>query len=133
MQHVFVPIPKTFSHTLESMITSFIWGPSRDKLKLAYLQCPKCDARMALPDLYLYYLASQLKYLAHWLNSHPPERPELHLAQHSNLSILWPILEGSMVSGAALLPIHKVARQVWKEARRVACYQDIPVDTPRLA
>lgn len=72
VQHVFVPIPKSFFRSLESMLASFIWGPSRHKLKLASLQRPKSEAGMALPDFYLYYLAGQLKYLAPWLSPNPP-------------------------------------------------------------
>lgn len=130
MQHVFVIIPKTFFRTLESLLATFIWGPSRHKLKLAYLQRPKSEAGMALPDLHLYYLAGQLKYLSPWLAPLPPARPERHLAQYSRVSVLWPLLENASVSGVPLLPIQRVARQVWKEARKIVGFQDIPDDTP---
>lgn len=85
---------------------------------------------MALPDLHLYYLASQLKYLGPWTTSSTLAAPKLHLASHVSLPILWPILEKSTISHHPLHPNHKVAQKAWSEDKNIAQYHYIPAESP---
>lgn len=50
LQHSPVPIPNIFFHPIESLMSNFIWGRAKAKLRLSSLQRPKQSARMALLD-----------------------------------------------------------------------------------
>lgn len=80
---------------------------------------------MALPDLYLFYLAGQLKYLGPWTSTAIPVAPESHLASHEYIHLVAHSRK-STVSQQSLLPIHKVAQKAWSEAKSIAQYYDIP-------
>lgn len=58
-----VIIPQLLFQKLHSHFTRFIWARGRCKLQLTALQRSKMDDALTLPDIYLYYLAEQLKHL----------------------------------------------------------------------
>lgn len=80
---------------------------------------------MALPDLYLYYMAGKLKYLGPGTTSSIPVTPHLHLASQVNLFILWPISEKFTIHLYSLLPMLSIL-----ESKTLAQYHDIPAETP---
>lgn len=59
-------LPPRIFKSMESIINMFIWGPSRHKLSWKILKCPTELGGAALPDLFLYYLASQLSHFFHF-------------------------------------------------------------------
>lgn len=56
-------IPARVFKSMESILNMFVWGPSRHKLSWQTLKRPVHLGGTALPDLALYYIASQLLYL----------------------------------------------------------------------
>ena len=48
---------------------SFIWNCKRPRLKLAKLQLPLSQGGLALPNIRLYQVASQFRYLVDWVQS----------------------------------------------------------------
>lgn len=59
--HAPLYIPLRIFKSMESIVTTFIWGTSRHKL--SWRACPVDLGDTALPDLSLYYIASQLSRL----------------------------------------------------------------------
>lgn len=57
-----VPL-KTF-RIINSLFGSFIWLNKSPRVKLKQLQKPKESGGLAMPDSWLYYLASQLQHIA---------------------------------------------------------------------
>ena len=57
--------PKIFFNKAYSIITDFIWGKNNHRIKRKMLHLPKSEGGFNLPDLELYYLASQAFYLRH--------------------------------------------------------------------
>lgn len=66
--HSPVIIPKPIFNKLNSHFTGFIRANVRCKLKLTTLQRMKPEAGVTLPNMYLYYLAGQLKHLQRWVS-----------------------------------------------------------------
>lgn len=60
-------IPAHIFRSLESILNTFVWGSSRHKLSWQTLKHPIHLGGTALPDLALYYIASQLSHL-YYLN-----------------------------------------------------------------
>lgn len=58
-------IPNKSFRYIDSLLTSFLWGDRAARVSLAVLQLPVGRGGLAIPDLRLYYLASQLVQ-AHW-------------------------------------------------------------------
>lgn len=79
MAHLEVKIPKYIFKKLNSLLTRFIWSNGRCKLKFSTLQRPNTAAGLAVPDLYLYYLAGQLKHLRTWVVKERETRVEKYL------------------------------------------------------
>lgn len=62
-------LPTRIFKSMESIINTFIWGSSRHKLPWRVLKCPTELGGAALPDLFLYYIASQLSHFFHFNQS----------------------------------------------------------------
>lgn len=55
-------IPQRIFKSMESILNTFIWGPSRRKLPWWVLKCPVDLGGAAVPGLFTYYIASQLSH-----------------------------------------------------------------------
>ncbi|KAF7670040.1 hypothetical protein LDENG_00079520 [Lucifuga dentata] len=63
-----VKIPQIFCVKWNRMISRFIWGGRKPRVKYEVLQLPKEDGGMALPKLEEYYISAQLRYIYCWCN-----------------------------------------------------------------
>ncbi|XP_072012556.1 peroxisomal membrane protein PEX14 isoform X1 [Engystomops pustulosus] len=61
-------LPKSLFKRIDGILRSFYWQCSAPRFSLALLQAPKARGGLAAPDLYLYYLASQLVYAQWWID-----------------------------------------------------------------
>lgn len=91
------------------------------------LQRPKTAAGLAIPDLYLHYLAGQLKHLRTWVTQEQETRVEEYLLNKMQVGDLLVGLEITDLRRA--FPLLKLARSVWKEAKKLTGFNDIPPET----
>lgn len=108
-----------------------MWAKGRCKVKHTTLQRPKTEAGLALPDMYMYYLAGQLRHLRNWLiqeQSLGVEKHLLNIIQAENLLI------GLEVRGTQLprvkIPMLSLIQSVWREAKKLTRFKDIPSKLP---
>lgn len=66
-------IPQQIFKSMESILNTFIWGSSRHKLPWRVLKCPTDLCGAAVPDLFTYYVASQLSHFF-YINHEDKER-----------------------------------------------------------
>ena len=64
-----VLLPKKVIKELNSRFSTFIWNRKRPYMSLARLMKPKEKGGLSVPDIRLYQLASQLRYIADWIKS----------------------------------------------------------------
>ena len=64
-----IPIPKAIFCMLDRLISRFIWQGRRPIIRLKTLQLLKSDGGLALPNLKLYFWASQLKPMVAWITN----------------------------------------------------------------
>lgn len=127
MAHSEVKIPKYIFKKFNSLLTRFIWANGRCKLKLSTLQRPNTAAGLAIPDLYLYYLAGQLKHLRTWVVDEREMRVEKYLLNKMQVGDLLVGLEIAELRRTGIkIPLLKLARSVWKEVKKLTGYRDIP-------
>lgn len=126
-------VPRQFFHSIESLMYYFIWGRSRAKPHLSSLQHPNQLARMALLDLFLYYIAGQFRILRSWFLDEQLPPFQAHLAHVLNIRSFWSLLKYPHLFTKNLLPIHKLACQVWKQAEAISNFTDDMADMPLLS
>lgn len=59
-------LTKTFFTKLDSLISSFIWNNKTPRIRKLFLQRPKMQGGMALPNFKIYYWAANIKSLLCW-------------------------------------------------------------------
>lgn len=68
-----IVFPLKIFRVVNSLFRLLLWNTHPPRIKLEQLQCPKDGGGLALPNLWLYYLAEQLQHLigamAHRLGS----------------------------------------------------------------
>lgn len=118
---VLIPL-KTFK-TLDSIINTFIWGPSRHKLAWNTLKNLTSSGGVALPDFHSYYIAAQLSHFYHLHKSdrHRYQTLTCEKPGRSTHSPMQVIFRGRGVRGGAdsrnrLLSHH---RRVWEIALKI--------------
>lgn len=67
--HSPIHLPRRMFKAMETILNTFVWGPSRHKLPWKVLKCPTELGGTALPDLYIYYIAAQLSHFFHFNHS----------------------------------------------------------------
>lgn len=65
-------IKKGFFHSLDKIITEFIWNRKKRRLRMIFLQRPKSVGGMGLPNFKFYYWASNIKMMTYWLQNKKP-------------------------------------------------------------
>lgn len=65
-------IKKVFFHSLDKIITEFIWDRKKPRLRMIFLQRPKSVGGMGLPNFKFYYWVSNIKMMTYWLQKKPP-------------------------------------------------------------
>uniref|UniRef100_A0A3B3BI18 Uncharacterized protein n=1 Tax=Oryzias melastigma TaxID=30732 RepID=A0A3B3BI18_ORYME len=61
-----IVVPNSYFVTWDKLISRFIWGGKKPRIKYKTLQLDKEHGGLALPNLKQYYYAAQLKYIACW-------------------------------------------------------------------
>lgn len=64
-----VLLPKKVIKELNGRFSTFIWNRKRPRMSLARLMKPQEKGGLSVPDIRLYQLASQLRYIADWINN----------------------------------------------------------------
>ncbi|KAF7645947.1 hypothetical protein LDENG_00195820, partial [Lucifuga dentata] len=68
--------PNIFFVKWNRMISRFIWGGRKPRVKCEMLQLPKEDGGMALPKIE-YYISAQLRYIYCWCNPNYKQRGKI--------------------------------------------------------
>uniref|UniRef100_A0A6I8SLC4 Reverse transcriptase domain-containing protein n=1 Tax=Xenopus tropicalis TaxID=8364 RepID=A0A6I8SLC4_XENTR len=91
--HSPIYIPKKVFAQLNSLLSKFIWGTSRPRLRLTTLMRPRDRGGLALPDIYIYYVAAQLTHISPMVHSDiSPPLYQLWAQVTSAQGIPWPLL-----------------------------------------
>lgn len=69
-QTIPIYIKKSFFTHLNKIISSYIWNKKPPRIRLDFLQNPKEQGGMALPNFQLYYWACNLRAMTYWQDSH---------------------------------------------------------------
>lgn len=131
-----VPIflPKSFFHSLDSLISQFIWNKHTPRLKKEILQKPKNLGGLALPNFLLYYWAANIRTLLHWCHTNSQSPPWLQIEEascspSSLMSLLCLPLTLSSTAHSSSVVVKNCLR-IWNQFRRHFRLQDIPVSAP---
>ena len=65
-------INNSFFNNLDKIITKFIWDKKHPRIRKDFLQRPKSEGGMGLPNFKLYYWACNLRALSYWLQDQLP-------------------------------------------------------------
>uniref|UniRef100_A0A8C5PIJ7 Reverse transcriptase domain-containing protein n=1 Tax=Leptobrachium leishanense TaxID=445787 RepID=A0A8C5PIJ7_9ANUR len=68
LQTIPLNLPAHFIHAFRKSFVEFIWAGSRPRLQFAVMCRPKSQGGLALPDIRLYYYASQLTRILDWMS-----------------------------------------------------------------
>ena len=129
--HMSVIVPKTIFKKIDALFTTFIWGKGRNRIKLTTLQRAKTEAGMALPNIYRYYLAGQLKHLTGWIVPVTLQMVESHLAHVLQIDNLLIALEAPLNKlKYKQIPMLTLARTIWREAKLIEGNTQINMDLP---
>ncbi|XP_044161200.1 uncharacterized protein LOC122946001 isoform X1 [Bufo gargarizans] len=131
LEHAPFLVPKKIFQRFRSLLSPLIWGNNRRKLSIDVLCRPRDEVGMSLPDLYLYYLSGQLRQLKSWISSDGTlARAEKQLAVFLDIPSLWPVLEQPKLFGRLLLPVHKLAVQVWEDGKKLHFHIGLTTEVP---
>ena len=89
---VTIPIwlPKQFFIKLDKYVSSFIWNRAMPRIKKIYLERPKSEGGLGLPNFLHYYWASNISKLAYWVTSfsdkNGPAWAMMELSSHASIS-----------------------------------------------
>lgn len=109
--------PKIFlSH--QSLFRALIWGRGHARITLETLQLAKDEEGLAVPNPFIYYLATQLQPLRGWEADTSEDTNVMLLQHHINTSNLYEALESKMFRAIPTLHlIHKLWRRLWEMGR----------------
>lgn len=62
-------LPKSFFQSTNRLLSSFIWGGKKPRIRRELLERPKKDGGLALPNLLNYYWAANLQKVVYWFQS----------------------------------------------------------------
>uniref|UniRef100_A0A8C5LPX2 Reverse transcriptase domain-containing protein n=1 Tax=Leptobrachium leishanense TaxID=445787 RepID=A0A8C5LPX2_9ANUR len=74
LQTVPLPLPRGFLLKIQHLFLNFIWQGRRPRLKFSVMCQPTTNGDLALPDIRLYYYASQLTQIVDWMADSPRKR-----------------------------------------------------------
>ncbi len=60
-------IKKGFFHSIDKIISEFIWDKKKPRLRMIFLQRPKSVGGMGLPNFKFYYWACNINMMTYWL------------------------------------------------------------------
>ena len=87
-QTILIVIRRSFFTTLDKIISSFIWNKKRSRIRNAFLQRPKPDGGMGLPNLQLYYWTCNIRALSFWVQfDKQDENPLWVQMEHSSCGL----------------------------------------------
>lgn len=127
-------LPKHFFHSLDSVISQFIWNKSTPRIKKDILQKPKQLGGLALPNFLLYYWAANIRTILYWCHtsSQPPswlQVEEASCSPSSLLSLLCLPPTSSPTSHSRSVVV-KSCLKIWNQFRRHFGLQITPVSAP---
>lgn len=110
-----VEIPNQQFKQWDKMVSRFIWGGKRARIRLATLQLPKDKGGMALPNFKLYFQAAQIRPLCLWCDSSYTARwkdIETSVPNYNVQTLLGEEDLNDTLRGA-LNPIVRFSLQIW--------------------
>lgn len=62
-------LPKSFFRSINQRLSHFLWGGKISRLRRAFLERPRLEGGLALPNLMCYYWAANLQKIVYWLQA----------------------------------------------------------------
>lgn len=129
-------ISGTFFKKLDSVISSYLWNGKRPRLRKNYLQRPKNEGGLALPNFRYYYWASNLQCISYWTHHHLDNNCPTWVKLEINLcgSISLPALVGSplpLPSTASITsPVINQTLKIYSQFRKHFNLPDMCLSSP---
>lgn len=121
-QNLPVFLTKSFFKKLDSIILPFVWNYKAHRIKKDHLCKHKKNGGLALPDFKLYYWATGLRPIAHWLDDAPSPFDGLEMEREDCLpySLRAVILSSVPVKRAYYKhnPIIHDTIRIWKQLKK---------------
>uniref|UniRef100_A0A803J592 Reverse transcriptase domain-containing protein n=1 Tax=Xenopus tropicalis TaxID=8364 RepID=A0A803J592_XENTR len=128
--HSPIRIPKKTFTKIHSQFTKFIWGTSRARLRLSTLMRPRDKGGLALPDMYMYYLAAQLTHISPMIhNELSPPLFQLWSQATNGMETPWHALLIKHINNEHL-PITALQCAVLSTAHKLIKYTGYPPQMP---
>jgi len=129
-------IPLSFFKALDSVISSFIWNGKHPRLRKVYLQRPKCNGGMSLPNFKFYYWAANIRNTLYWWHYHLlPNRPswvDMEINAYKQISL--PALLASKLQSTSCIPVDcpvvKHSLRIWIQFRKSFGFRDPSLLSP---
>lgn len=119
-------IPLKLFHTVNAIFRSLIWKDKNPRIKLEHLQRPKESRGLALPNLWLYYLASQLQHL---IGMFPPSgEAQIRVQSFAHKLLLHTVGRGPVPMALEALafakphkkyPTFSLIQKIWNKAKYI--------------
>lgn len=127
-------LPKSFFHSLNNLITQFIWNKKKPRIRKDILQRPKDLGGLALPNFLFYYWAANIRSMLHWcfISNQPPLW--LQIEEHACDSCsLVSLLCLPLVSSPVILSSNIIVKnclKIWVQFRRHFGLHTTPLRSP---
>ncbi len=129
-------IPLSFFKSLDSVISSFIWNGKHPRLRKLYLQRPRRDGGMSLPNFKFYYWAANIRNTLDWWHYHLlPNKPSwVDMELHAHKQISLPALLATKLQLISYTfvdcPVVKHSLRIWTQFRRSFGFKDPSLLSP---
>ncbi|OCT76091.1 hypothetical protein XELAEV_18031279mg [Xenopus laevis] len=127
-----IVIPKVFFQKLDRLISPFVWGVGRKRLKLDTLKKATDSEGAALPDFELHYLATQLAPIKLWtsIDTQCPSSAVLMTLYNQENPLLQEVLRSPIGrTQTKIYPLIQLARTIWARSQATVFVSNHP-ETP---
>uniref|UniRef100_A0A9J8AZK4 Reverse transcriptase domain-containing protein n=1 Tax=Cyprinus carpio carpio TaxID=630221 RepID=A0A9J8AZK4_CYPCA len=125
-------LPKSFFQSINRLLSSFIWGGKRPRICREFLEKPKKDGGLALPNLQNYYWAANLQKIIYWFQSPHIEwcEAEANSCKSTSLLVLITMKSPFSPSQFSSNPVVTSTLKIYNQFRQAFQLTDFSLETP---
>lgn len=131
-QSIPIFLPKSFFRSLDGLILSFVWGGKISRIRKIFLERPKQDGGLALPNFMFYYWAANLQKILYWFQSPNIDwcRAEAQFCKKSSLSALLTSRLPFSPSRFCSSPVVTSTLRIWMQFRQTFHLTELSMLSP---
>lgn len=125
-------LPKSFFQSTNRLISSFIWGGKQPRIRREFLEKPKKDGGLALPNLLNYYWAANLQKIIYWFHSPHIEwcEAEAKSCKLTSLAVLITMKSPFSPSQFSSSPVVISTLKIYNQFRQAFQLTDFSLESP---